>query len=169
MPVARRGWTLPAAVAWAASGVVLALAGWALAGEPGDPLVLSAAATAAFSAVFAALLLTRSARHPIGWLFFVVGLTRGVAAAASVWSVEALVTHQGRPGGALASWLQLWTPSVGLALAPVEIVETVTTTIVEVSRARPKKLEPLLTAEELTAHAAFVAKELGDKAVWARA
>jgi len=57
----------------------------------------------------------------------------------------------------------------GLALAPVEIVETVTTTIVEVSRARPKKLEPLLTAEELAAHAAFVAKELGDKSVWARA
>ena len=57
----------------------------------------------------------------------------------------------------------------GLALAPVEIVETVTTTIVEVSRARPKKLEPLLTAEELAAHTAFVAKELGGKAVWARA
>ena len=57
----------------------------------------------------------------------------------------------------------------GLALAPVEIVETVTTTIVEVSRARPKKLVPLLTAEELAAHTAFVAKELGDKAVWARA
>jgi DNA polymerase-3 subunit epsilon len=57
----------------------------------------------------------------------------------------------------------------GLALAPVEIVETVTTAIVEVSRARPKKLEPLLTAEELVAHAVFVAKELGDKAVWTRA
>jgi signal transduction histidine kinase len=120
--IGRRGWSIPAAVAWAAAGLVLALAGYALAGSPGDPLVLSAAATAAFGAVFAALLLTRSPRHPIGWLFFVIGLTRGVAAAAQVWSVDALVTHPGRPGGGLASWLQLWTPSVGLALAPVIII-----------------------------------------------
>ncbi|HXP56708.1 MAG TPA: histidine kinase [Streptosporangiaceae bacterium] len=122
VPIGRRGGRIPAAVAWAAAGLVLALAGYALAGSPGDPFVLSAAATGAFSAVFAALLLTRSARHPIGWLFFVIGLTRGVAAAAQVWSVDALVNHPGRPGGGLASWLQLWTPSAGLALAPAVII-----------------------------------------------
>jgi DNA polymerase-3 subunit epsilon len=56
----------------------------------------------------------------------------------------------------------------GLALAPVEIVETALV-MVETSRIRPHKLEPLLTAEELAAHTAFVAKELGGKSLWAGA
>ena len=38
------------------------------------------------------------------------------------WGEAPLVTHPGRPAGALASWLQLWTPSVGLALAPLIII-----------------------------------------------
>ena len=37
---------------------------------------------------------------------------------------------------------------------------------VETGRVRPRKLEPLITAEELAAHTAFVAKELGDKTLW---
>jgi signal transduction histidine kinase len=118
----RRGWTIPAAVAWTSCGVVAVLVAYALVVSPGDPYVLSAAATALFGAVFAALLLTRSPRHPIGWLFFVIGVTRAVAGSAQARSVDALVTHPGQPGGTLASWLQLWTPSVGLALAPVVII-----------------------------------------------
>ena len=53
----------------------------------------------------------------------------------------------------------------GLALAPVEIVEAAVT-IVEVSRQRPNKLVSLLTPEELAAHTAFVASELGGKSLW---
>jgi DNA polymerase-3 subunit epsilon len=53
----------------------------------------------------------------------------------------------------------------GLALAPAEIVQT-GVVMAETSRIRPRKLEPLLTAEELAAHAAFIAKELGDKTLW---
>ena len=56
----------------------------------------------------------------------------------------------------------------GLALAPAEIAQT-TVVMVETSRVRPNRLAPLLTAEELAAHAAFVAKELGDKSLWASA
>ena len=55
----------------------------------------------------------------------------------------------------------------GLALGPAEIIEA-KVTLVETVRVRPVKLAPLLTAEELAVHAAFIAKELGDKAVWNR-
>jgi DNA polymerase-3 subunit epsilon len=55
----------------------------------------------------------------------------------------------------------------GLALAPTEIVEA-KVTLVETVRARPVKLAPLLTEDELAVHAAFIAKELGEKAVWNR-
>lgn len=53
----------------------------------------------------------------------------------------------------------------GLALAPAEIAET-QVVMVETSRVRPNRLEPLLSAEEQALHAAFVAKELGDKSLW---
>jgi hypothetical protein len=52
-------------------------------------------------------------------------------------------------------------------LAPAEIVEA-KITIVETVRARPVKLVPLLTDEELAVHAAFIAKELGENSVWKR-
>ena len=55
----------------------------------------------------------------------------------------------------------------GLALAPAEIVEA-KITLVETVRARPVRLAPLLTAEELALHAAFIAKELGENSVWSR-
>jgi signal transduction histidine kinase len=118
----RRDQTLPAAAGWVSCAAVLALAVYALAVSPGDPYIWAGAASALFGAVFAALLLTVSARSPLAWLFFVIGLTRGVAAAAQAWSTDALVTHPGRTGGALASWLQLWTPAIGLALAPLIII-----------------------------------------------
>ncbi len=116
-----------AVVAWASCTVVAALVayiviGAPLDGQPIDAYALSAAATGFFGALFAAVLLPRAPRHPIGWLFLVLGLSRAVAGAAQVWCVSALVTHPGRPGGPLASWLQLWTPVIGLALAPMVII-----------------------------------------------
>ena len=55
----------------------------------------------------------------------------------------------------------------GLALAPVEIA--VERQHAETSRARqrPHALSQGITAEEIARHIAFVAKELGDKAIWA--
>jgi len=37
---------------------------------------------------------------------------------------------------------------------------------VRAARQRPEKLPPLITVVELDAHAVFVAKELGEKAMW---
>ena len=53
----------------------------------------------------------------------------------------------------------------GLMLAPVEIAAAATE-VVRAARQRPEKLGPLVTAAELEIHAAFVAKELGDKSIW---
>jgi DNA polymerase-3 subunit epsilon len=54
----------------------------------------------------------------------------------------------------------------GLMLAPVEIAAATADEIVRAARQRPEKLAALITAAELEIHAAFVAKELGDKAMW---
>ena len=57
----------------------------------------------------------------------------------------------------------------GLMLAPVEIASAEAADARPVARQRPEKLPPLITAIELEAHAAFVAKELGDRTLWANA
>lgn len=54
----------------------------------------------------------------------------------------------------------------GLMLAPVEIAAAATAEMVRSARQRPEKLASLITAMELEIHAAFVAKELGDKSIW---
>ncbi len=54
----------------------------------------------------------------------------------------------------------------GLMLAPVEIAAAQVSETVRAARQRPERLAPLITAEELEIHLAFVAKELGDKALW---
>jgi DNA polymerase-3 subunit epsilon len=54
----------------------------------------------------------------------------------------------------------------GLMLAPVEIAAAQGAEQVRAARQRPAKLAPLITAVELEIHAAFVASELGDKALW---
>jgi len=54
----------------------------------------------------------------------------------------------------------------GLMLAPVEIAAAVTEAVVRAARQRPEKLAPLITEIEIELHATFVAKELGDKALW---
>ncbi|HEU0162127.1 MAG TPA: DNA polymerase III subunit epsilon [Rhizomicrobium sp.] len=53
----------------------------------------------------------------------------------------------------------------GLMLAPVEVAAAATETA-RAARQRPVPLPSLATAAELDAHAAFVAKELGDKSLW---
>ena len=55
----------------------------------------------------------------------------------------------------------------GLMLAPVEVAAAAgADEMVRPARQRPTPLAPLITALELEAHAAFVAKELGEKALW---
>lgn len=54
----------------------------------------------------------------------------------------------------------------GLMLAPVEIAAAQGDSGPKPARQRPEKLAPRITEAELAAHAAFVAKELGEKALW---
>jgi hypothetical protein len=51
-------------------------------------------------------------------------------------------------------------------LAPVEIAAAEIGEVVRAARQRPEKLSPLITQVEFELHAAFVAKELGDKSLW---
>jgi DNA polymerase-3 subunit epsilon len=55
----------------------------------------------------------------------------------------------------------------GLMLAPVEIAaQQAAEGGTRAARQRAEKLAPRITEAELAAHAAFVAKELGDKSLW---
>ena len=54
----------------------------------------------------------------------------------------------------------------GLALAPAEIVAEETEPALSRARQRPEKLAPRISESEITAHLAFIAKELGDDAIW---
>ena len=54
----------------------------------------------------------------------------------------------------------------GLALAPVEIVAEMHQEEGPRARQRPHPLLPRITAEEIARHAAFIAAELGAKAIW---
>ncbi len=54
----------------------------------------------------------------------------------------------------------------GLMLAPAEIAASQAGDQVRAARQRPEKLAPLITAVEIELHAAFVARELGDKTLW---
>jgi len=54
----------------------------------------------------------------------------------------------------------------GLSFAAVETVHSGPEEEIRRARQRPIPLMPLLTAEEVARHAAFVASELGDKAIW---
>ncbi|HZQ40985.1 MAG TPA: DNA polymerase III subunit epsilon, partial [Rhizomicrobium sp.] len=54
----------------------------------------------------------------------------------------------------------------GLALAPVEIAIQKQQGEVTRARQRSRPLMPLITAEEIASHAAFIAKELGERAIW---
>jgi hypothetical protein len=92
---------------------VVALATYTLIGAPldgqaNDPHAWAAATTGLFGAGLAALLLTRSPRHPIGWLFLVIGITRrspgllrcGLSRRLSpIRAAQAVTSHLGsRPG-----------------------------------------------------------------------
>ena len=54
----------------------------------------------------------------------------------------------------------------GLMLAPVEIAAAQMIETVRAARQRPERLAPLITQVEIEIHLAFVARELGDKALW---
>ena len=54
----------------------------------------------------------------------------------------------------------------GLALAPAEIVAAEVEIDVIRARPRPNALPPRLSEDEIAQHTAFIAKELGDKALW---
>jgi DNA polymerase-3 subunit epsilon len=54
----------------------------------------------------------------------------------------------------------------GLALAPAEIVAEEAEPAVSRARQRPEKLAPRISESEIAAHLAFIAKELGDEAIW---
>ena len=54
----------------------------------------------------------------------------------------------------------------GLMLAPVEIAAAQAGEPVRAARQRPEKLAPLITAVEIEIHAAFIAREVGDKNLW---
>ena len=54
----------------------------------------------------------------------------------------------------------------GLSFAAVETVRMGPDEEIRRARQRPVPLVPLLTAEEAARHIAFVASELGDKAIW---
>ena len=54
----------------------------------------------------------------------------------------------------------------GLALAPIEAATQTREEEGRRARSRPVPLAPRITAEEMARHAAFVASELGDKAIW---
>jgi DNA polymerase-3 subunit epsilon len=54
----------------------------------------------------------------------------------------------------------------GLMLAPVEIAAAAVNETLRAARQRPERLAPLITQVEIEIHTAFVAKELGDKALW---
>ena len=56
----------------------------------------------------------------------------------------------------------------GLSLAPVEAAAVTAAEFAGPARQRPTPLAPLLTEEERARHEAFVAKELGEKSVWAK-
>ncbi len=56
-----------------------------------------------------ALIVSRRPRHPVGWLFCAAGLGNALGAASTAWSVYALRTHPGLPGGNFASWLDSMT------------------------------------------------------------
>lgn len=56
----------------------------------------------------------------------------------------------------------------GLMLAPAEIAAGEGAMVQRAARQRPERLAPLITQVEIEIHAAFVAKELGDKSFWAR-
>ena len=51
-------------------------------------------------------------------------------------------------------------------LAPVEIAAAQAGEPVRAARQRPEKLAPLITAVEIEIHAAFIAREVGDKNLW---
>jgi signal transduction histidine kinase len=117
-------WSLCAlGVALAAASPILALLnGRALDGIfvalDGPPIATLATLTVSFSVV-GALISSRRAENPIGWIFLAVGFFYGLVNAGEHYAIYALLTNPGSlPLGAEASWLMqwIWAPGLGLIL-----------------------------------------------------
>ncbi|MGH2679371.1 MAG: histidine kinase [Actinomycetota bacterium] len=64
-----------------------------------------------------ALVLSRRASNPVGWLMLVMGPVFGTQTLAGEWAIYALLTNPGFRGGVVASWVAgwVWVPSFATA------------------------------------------------------
>jgi hypothetical protein len=75
--------------------------------------------TLAFASV-GATVVWRRPRHPVGWLFCLVGLSLAVQAFAAFYATHALVASPGSlPGGRVMGWLGTWVSAPALGLIPL--------------------------------------------------
>jgi hypothetical protein len=66
--------------------------------------------------VVGALIVGRQPRHPIGWLFMIVGLSYAAGLLAQQYAIHALVFDPGSlPAGELAAWISFWITMPGIA------------------------------------------------------
>jgi hypothetical protein len=66
--------------------------------------------------VVGALIVGRQPRHPIGWLFMIVGLSYAAGLLAQEYAIHALVFDPGSlPAGELAAWISFWITMPGIA------------------------------------------------------
>jgi hypothetical protein len=69
-----------------------------------------------WGAVVGALIVARAPRHPIGWLFIIVGLSYAAGLVAQVYAIHALVFDPGSlPAGEVAAWISFWITMPGIA------------------------------------------------------
>jgi hypothetical protein len=94
------------------------------AGAPGGPAVVAFPALwAATNAAVGAVVATRRAENPIGWLLSASGLLVGVGLLAGQYAYYALVASPGRlPGGTAMLWLAGWPFDAGLFLIPMVLL-----------------------------------------------
>ena len=69
-----------------------------------------------WGAVVGALIVGRQPRHPIGWLFIIVGLSYAAGLVAQDYAIHALVFDPGSlPAGEVAAWVSFWITMPGTA------------------------------------------------------
>jgi len=110
-----------AAIAWSLAGlyVVLVILAFRFGSEAAD---ITLADYWIFFAmlwfvVIGALIVGRHARHPIGWMFCLTGLSFGAAAFTQSYAIVALTAQQrALPAGELMAWLGFWISMPGTAV-----------------------------------------------------
>ncbi|HET8928607.1 MAG TPA: sensor histidine kinase [Microbacterium sp.] len=104
-------------VVFAVTGLVLALTtdvAGAVAGHVFEDVVLAIVWSA-----LAAAITVRMPRHPLGWLFIVIGASHGLAVAAGQYALAAVANDW--PAPAVAGWISEWSWAPGMFL-PLTIV-----------------------------------------------